>query len=86
MKTFEGKWVDFANQTILVTENLRNLEVRYDNGQGPFYGQVVNLYSCVINVDFEYLSPSTGVLSDDENVIYWSNETKWTRANCCHNI
>jgi len=80
MKTFEGTWVDFADQTILVTENRRSLEVRYDNGPGPFYGQIVNLYSFVINVDFEDLSPSTGVLSDDENVIFWSNSTKWTRA------
>ncbi|AXT50299.1 hypothetical protein D1818_05440 [Aquimarina sp. BL5] len=80
MKTFEGTWVDFADQTILVTEHKRKLEVRYDNGQGPFYGQIVNFYSFVINVDFEDLSPSTGVLSDDENVIFWSNATKWMRA------
>ncbi|WP_298319611.1 hypothetical protein [uncultured Aquimarina sp.] len=80
MKTFEGTWVDFADQTILVTEHKRKLEVRYDNGPGPFYGHIVTLYSFVINVDFEDLSPSTGVLSDDENVIFWSNETKWMRA------
>ncbi|KZS42700.1 hypothetical protein AWE51_04415 [Aquimarina aggregata] len=82
MKTFEGKWVDFADQIILVTENRRSLEVRYHNGPGPFYGQTLNLYSFVINVDFEELSPSTGVLSDDENIIFWSNETKWTRVDC----
>lgn len=79
MSTFEGKWKDLKKDIITVSETANNIELKYENGRGPFNGFEVDLTSAVINVNFTDEAPQTGVLSEDENKIFWSNETVWSR-------
>lgn len=79
MSTFEGTWVDLNNDVISVSETANNIELMYSNGRGPFQGFEVDVTSAVINVNFTDDAPFTGVLSEDKNKIFWSNETVWTR-------
>ena len=81
MKKFEGTWIDRANDTITIKTDGNLVEGAFSNGRkGPFKGFYIDLASPVINKNFHDYIPSTGVMSDDGNEIYWSNNSKWTRV------
>ncbi|HAA13791.1 MAG TPA: hypothetical protein DCE41_19710 [Cytophagales bacterium] len=78
---FQGTWKDQQDQTIEVGESMGILVVKYtSNGRGPFDGCSIYVKTGFISVNFTDDQPQgDGVLSEDNNTIYWSNGTQWYR-------
>jgi hypothetical protein len=75
-----GLWVDLNGSGITITPNGPTFSMSYDNGRGPFTGQVLDGANISGVFDGQTI---TGVV-DSSNVIHWSNNTSWTlsaRAN-----
>jgi hypothetical protein len=68
-----GRWVDLNGTGITITSNGPTFTMQYDNGRGPFPGQVLD--GANISGVFDGAT-ITGVV-DQSNVIHWSNNTSW---------
>ena len=83
--TFAGDWLDMDKNTITITPDGDNkATLLYGSGRGPFTGEIYQLGSPVISVDF-YDGPQwdagqqAGLLDHKNDTITWSNATVWTR-------
>ena len=84
MNPFVGNWTDENNDSIVIKADGDHVEIKYEsNGRGPFFGRTPPVTGApIISVNFsDKTDRFTGVLTYDNNEIWWENKTKWFRNN-----